>query len=198
MPSVRAARNGRRNAMATQREEIAARLKERRVLEEMSTEEIARRIMIGREEYEEYERGGKDIPASVLHNAAHVLGADLTELLTGEAPRLKIFTVTRAGLGVKVERRSDYRYLNLATNFIGRKADVFEVTVPAETETAGSHENAHPGQEFNYVLEGRLRVNIHGNALELGPGDCVYFDAMHAHSMQALGGKPARFLALII
>ncbi len=184
--------------MSTQREEIAARLRERRELENVPAEEIAEKIMIPYSDYLEYESGAKDIPASVLHNAAHVLGADLTELLTGEAPRMKIFTVTRAGMGVRVERRSDYRYLNLATNFIGRKADVFEVTVPPETETEGAHENAHPGQEFNYLLEGSLRVNIHGNELILRPGDCVYFDATHPHSMQALGGKPARFLALII
>ena len=181
-----------------QRKEIAARLKERRELEGLSVEQLAAATMADAEDWKRYESGEVDIPASALHNAAHVMGADLTELLTGEAPRMRIFTVTRAGKGVKVARREDYRYLNLATNFIGRKADVFEVTVPAETETAGSHENAHPGQEFNYVLEGRLRVKIHGNELVLEPGDCVYFDATHAHSMQALGGKPARFLALII
>ena len=184
--------------MEGQRVEIAQRLRERRELEGVSAEALAEAIMVPAAEYARYEAGEADIPASVLHNAAHVLGADLTELLTGEAPRLKIFSVTRAGKGVKVERRSDYRYLNLATNFVGRKADVFEVTVPAETEVQGSHANAHPGQEFNYVLEGRLKVLVHGNELVLEPGDCVYFDAMHPHAMQAVGGKPARFLAFIV
>ncbi|MDR0994126.1 MAG: cupin domain-containing protein [Verrucomicrobiota bacterium] len=184
--------------MSTQRNEIAERLRERRELEGIAPEALAEKIMIPVAEYLEYEDGSKDIPASVLHDAAHVMGADLTELLTGEAPRLKIFTVTRAGKGVSVERRKDYRYLNLATNFIGRKADVFEVSVPPETETEGAHANAHPGQEMDYLLEGRLLVNIHGNDLILEPGDCVYFDATHPHSMRALDGKPARFLALII
>lgn len=184
--------------MAIQKKDIAARLKERRELEDIPPEKLAEQLMIPFADYMDYENGNKDIPASLLHDAAHVLGADLTELLTGEAPRLKIFTVTRAGKAVQVERRADYRYLNLATNFIGRKADVFEVTVPAETENTGAHANAHPGQEFNYVLEGRLLVTIHGNELILEPGDSVYFDATHPHSMRALGGKPARFLALII
>lgn len=184
--------------MNEQRKEIAARLKEIRQVEGLSSEQMAEKIMTPLETYLAWESGEADIPASALHDAAHVLGADLTELLTGEAPRLKIFTVTRKGKGVSVERRADYRYLNLATNFIGRKADVFEVTVPPETEKEGSHSNAHPGHEFNYVLEGRLRVNIHGNELILEPGDCVYFDAANAHSMQALDGRPARFLALII
>jgi len=72
------------------------------------------------------------------------------------------------------------------------------VTVPAETEVQGSHANAHPGQEFNYVLEGRLKVLVHGNELVLEAGDCVYFDATHPHAMQAVGGKSARFLAFIV
>ena len=184
--------------MNQKRQDIAARLKTMREERGFTPEAMAERIMVSPGVYRDWEAAGADIPASALHDAAHVLGADLTELLTGEAPRLRIFTVTRAGKGVAVERRADYRYLNLATNFIGRKADVFEVTVPPETEQEGSHANAHPGHEFNYVLEGRLRVNIHGNSLELDPGDCIYFDAANEHSMQALGGKPARFLALII
>ena len=48
------------------------------------------------------------------------------------------------------------------------------------------------------MLEGRMRVRIHGNELTLETGDCVYFDSNHGHSMEALDGKPARFLAMII
>ena len=60
--------------MSTQREEIAARLRERRELEDIPAETIAEKIMIPYSDYLEYESGAKDIPASVLHNAAHVLG----------------------------------------------------------------------------------------------------------------------------
>ena len=102
------------------------------------------------------------------------------------------------GGGVTVERRKDYRYRNLAANFAGRKADVFEVTVPADAGESGAHANSHPGQEFDYVLEGRMLVRIHGNELTLEAGDCVYFDSNQGHSMQALDGQPARFLAMII
>lgn len=184
--------------MNQQRKDIAARLKTMREERGLTPTAMAKKMMTSPEIYRSWEAAETDIPASALHDAAHVLRGDLTELLTGEAPRLRIFTVTRAGKGVRVERRSDYRYLNLATNFIGRKADIFEVTVPPETETEGSHANTHPGHEFNYVLEGRLRIHIHGNILELNRGDCIYFDAACPHSMQALGGSPARFLALII
>ncbi|MGI6598325.1 MAG: helix-turn-helix domain-containing protein [Kiritimatiellia bacterium] len=184
--------------MKEPRADIAARLKELRELRGKSPEDLAQALGITTGEYVEYEAGQKDIPASALQSAARLLDADLTELLTGEAPRMKVFAVTRAGGGVRVERRKDYQYRNLAANFAGRKMDVFEVTVPPDAGASGTHANAHPGQEFNYVLEGRLQVRIHGNDLVLLPGDCIYFDSNYGHSMQALDGRPARFLALII
>lgn len=190
-------RNGKDQKMTEQRRDIAARLKERRELEGKTQAELAEALGVPVAEYQAYEAGEADIPASALHDAARALNADLTELLTGEAPRMRIFSVTRRGGGVRVERRKDYQYRNLAANFAGRKADVFEVTVPADAGESGGHANSHPGQEFDYLLEGRMRVRIHGNELVLEEGDCVYFDSTHGHAMEALDGKPARFLAMI-
>lgn len=184
--------------MAEQRKDIAVRLKALRELEGKSAEELALALGVPLAEYRSFEAGEADIPASALHDAAHFLKADLTELLTGEAPRMKVFSVTRQGGGVTVERRKDYQYRNLAANFAGRKVDVFEVTVPPGAGASGAHANSHPGQEFDFMLEGRMLVRIHGNELVLETGDCVYFDSNHGHSMQALDGKPARFLAMIV
>lgn len=184
--------------MAEQRKDIAARLKELREIEGKSAEELAAALRVAPEEYRAFEAGEADISASLLHDAARLLKTDLTDLLTGQAPRMKLFSVTRQGGGVTVARRKDYQYRNLAANFVGRKADVFEVTVPADVGDSGSHANSHPGQEFDYMLEGRMLVRIHGNELVLETGDCVYFDSNHGHSMQALDGRPARFLAMIL
>ena len=57
--------------------------------------------------------------------------------------------------------------------------------------------NAHPGQEFNMVLEGHLELTIGKKTLQLTEGDSIYFDATLPHGMRALDGKPVRFLAII-
>lgn len=184
--------------MAEQRKDIASRLKTLREIEGKSTGELAAELRVTPAEYQAFEAGLADIPPSALHDAARLLKTDLTDLLTGSAPRMKVFSVTRKGGGVTVERRKDYQYRNLAANFAGRRADVFEVTVPADAGESGAYANSHPGQEFDFMLEGRMLVRIHGNELVLEAGDCVYFDSNHGHSMQALGGQPARFLAMIL
>ncbi len=179
-------------------QEIAARLKELRELSGLSAERVAERLEIAAERYAGYESGKEDIPASILVELAHILQVETTVLLTGEDPHMKVFTVTRALKGVSVERHKDYRYQSLAANFIHRKAEPFIVTVEPKPEGTPLSVNSHPGQELDYLLEGRLLVNIHGNQLVLEPGDCIFFDSGYGHGMAALGGLPAKFLAIIL
>lgn len=109
--------------------EIAARVRELRELSELTVKDMAEYLHISDETYENYENGTEDIPASVLFEIAQKLRVDMAILLTGEEPRMNIFTVTRDGNGVSVERRKQYRYQNLAEKFIHKKAEFFIVSV---------------------------------------------------------------------
>lgn len=178
--------------------EIASRVRELRELSEISAEKMAEYLQVSDETYEKYENGTEDIPASVLFEIAHRLQVDMATLLTGEEPRMNIFTVTRNGKGVSVERRKQYKYQNLAEKFIHKKAEFFVVTVEPKPQGMKPDTNSHPGQEFNYVLEGSLKVYIHNNEIILNEGDSIYFDSSYEHAMEALEGEPARFLAVIM
>lgn len=178
--------------------EIAARVRELRELSDLMVKDMAEYLHISDETYENYENGTEDIPASVLFEIAQKLRVDMAILLTGEEPRMNIFTVTRDGNGVSVERRKQYRYQNLAEKFIHKKAEFFIVSVEPKPNGNKSETNSHPGQEFNYVLEGSLKVYIHNNEIVLNKGDSIYFDSTYEHAMEALEGKPAKFLAAII
>ena len=177
---------------------IADRIRGLRDIANLSLETCAQDLGIPVETYRGYESGGSDIPASFLYQIAGKFHVDLTSLLTGEEPRLRVYAVTRAGKGVTVERRRDYGYQSLAYNFIHRRMEPFMITVPTRPESDPVPTNAHPGQEFNHMLEGRVRICIDDHTIELSPGDSIYFDAMHPHGMKALGGKPARLLAVIL
>ncbi|MCO5381555.1 MAG: cupin domain-containing protein [Methanosarcina barkeri] len=178
--------------------EIAARVRELRELSDFTVKEMAEYMQVSDEIYEKYESGSEDIPASVLFEIAHKLRVDMATLLTGEEPRMNIFTVTRDGKGVSVERRKQYRYQNLAEKFIHKKAEFFIVSVEPKPYGTKPETNSHPGQEFNYVLEGSLKVYIHNNEITLNKGDSIYFDSTYEHAMEALEGEPAKFLAAIM
>ena len=119
-------------------------------------------------------------------------------LLTGEEPRLRIYSVTRGGRGVKVERRKDYNYQSLAFNFIDKKMEPFLITVDPIPDSEPVPLNSHPGQEFEYLLEGTLRVVVGGHEVVLAPGDSIFFDSSHPHAVLAAGGAPAKFVAVIL
>src|SRR5271157_299304 len=140
--------------------EVAARIKELRAILEIDSDEMADHLRISKENYLRYENGEEDIPASILYEISRKLGVEMSILLTGEAPRMHYFTVTRKGTGESVERRKQYRYQSLATNFINKKAELFVVTVPPRPENAPVQTNSHPGQEFNYVLDGSFKLII--------------------------------------
>jgi len=178
--------------------EIGSRIFELRDLSEISAEEMAEYLKIDVETYKEYEKGVSDIPASILYEIAQKFNVDMGLLLTGEETRMHIFTVTRKNKGIAVERRKQYKYENLAEKFIHKKAEPFIVTVDPKDDGKTPSKNSHPGQEFDYVLEGTLKLYIHDNELILEEGDSIFYDSSYEHAMEALNNKPAKFLAIIM
>lgn len=178
--------------------QIAERIRELRNVSGVSLEALAAELHIPAEKYREYESGGADIPVSLLYEIATRFKVELTVILTGESPKLRTYCVVRKGRGPTVERRRQYGYQSLAYNFMHKKAEPFLVSVEPEPDESPVHYNAHPGQEFNFVLEGTLQVIVGGHEIVLGEGDSLFFDSGTAHGMKALGGKPAKFLAVIV
>lgn len=178
--------------------EIASRVKELREISNVSTETIAQKLKMPQSSYEEFENGRADIPTSKLCEIAQILEVSLAAILTGETPRMNVFTVTRNNKGIPIKRREEYAYHALAQNFVGKKAEPFIVTVSPKPDDDQVPLHSHAGQELCFILQGKLQITIHGNNIVLNEGDCIYFDSNHPHSMKALDNKPAKFIAVII
>ena len=182
--------------MSENARDIARRVRGLREDSEVSVAEMAAHVQVSPEQYQAFESAAEDIPASILTEIAVKLKVDLGLLLTGEKPRMSLFAVTRKDRGAKVARQVGYDYENLAASFKGSKFEPFLVTLPATAADAPMPQNTHPGQEFNYLLEGVMRVKVQDNEVEMAVGDSVIFDATIPHGMKAIGGT-AKFLAII-
>ncbi len=174
--------------------QIAQRIKYLRDAVDMTEVEIAEAISIPLDEYLEYENGEKDIPISVIYSTAAAMGVDPTELLLGEAPRMSEYCITRKNKGVLVERFPGYSFEALAHNFIDRDKEPMIVTLSPSEKHADLV--SHSGQEFNYVLEGKIGVTIGNRNFELSEGDSVYFNPAIPHGQYAIDGT-AKFLTII-
>lgn len=176
---------------------IALRIRDLRDIAGLGADEVASRAGIDAAEYEAYETGTRDFSFSHLFNIASVLGVDISDLLTGESPRLHGYVLTRNGRGLRFDRRRQYEYHHLAYNFRDKLAEPFIVTVRQDEADAVKQAHSHEGQEFDYVLEGKLRINLGGNDLYLQEGDSLYYNSSLPHVMYAVEGD-CRFIAVVI
>lgn len=184
--------------MTEQIKVIASRIRELRDIAGTSAEKFADELNIEPQLLAEYESGVVDIPVGFLYKVANKFNMELSALLMGDQPRLHVYSVVRKGKGINVDRRKQYTYEHLAYNFIHKKAEPFIVTVDPEPENKVLEFNSHPGQEFNYVLEGTLMIVVDHHEIVLNEGDSVYFDSGYPHAMKALNNQSSKFLAIII
>ncbi|MBE6754190.1 MAG: helix-turn-helix domain-containing protein [Ruminococcaceae bacterium] len=173
---------------------IPARVKELREILDIEATEMADKLGVTLINYIAYESGEQDIPISTLYEIASILGVDFTTLLTGRTPKMNTYSVVRNGQGAKVERYPGYNYTSLCYNFKGREMEPMVVQLMPEDERPALV--SHGGQEFNYVLSGKVCVTIGKKDIVLEQGDCLYFDPMIPHGQSAVDG-PASFLTVI-
>lgn len=177
--------------------QIAERIKEVRENSGLTPQAVADQLQVPLSVYNQYESAEADIPISVLYEMARIFKVDLTDLLTGSSPKLRSFCLVREGEGIEIERYKGYKFQSLAYNFINKKIEPLLVLIEPE-ENKQMSLVTHNGQEFNYCLEGQIRVILGGQEIQLNPGDSLYFDPTIPHGQMAVNGQPAKFLTVIV
>src|ERR1700743_3898323 len=55
----------------------------------------------------------------------------------------------------------------------------------------------HAGQEFLYVLQGKIEVAVADQLITLSSGDCATYDAALQHKLRKLGSATAKVLVVL-
>ena len=184
--------------MTEQLREIGMRLASLREVNGLTAEYMAEKLHLDVADYLKYEKGLDDFSFSFLSNAASVLGVDVVEIITGDAPKLTVCSVVRKGGGYDIARNSSYDYKHLAFTFKNKLAEPFMVTEKSYDMQIEHALHNHDGQEFNYVVSGSMEFHLGDMMYVLNEGDSVYFDSSIPHAVKALGGVPAKFLAVVV
>ncbi len=182
------------------RQEIANRIRSLREDNDLTIEDMAQATGRSAKEYAARESGEMDLTFTFLYKCAHKLGVDITELLTGESPHIKWYSITHPDEGLPINRRSDFEYLHKAPYFKGRLCEPFYVTVPyqPESQNAPIHLSYHRGQELDYILDGHLRFAFEDHIEDVGPGDTLLYDSGRGHGIIAIDGADAHILAVVL
>ena len=180
--------------------EIAGRIRELREIEGLTTADMAKKTAVSEEEYLACENGRSDLNFAFIYRCALAFGVDVTDIIEGQSPNLKSYTVTRRGEGQRIEKAHGMTYYNLAASFKNRIAEPLYVksVFSEEAQHRDIELTTHTGQECDLIIEGRLKVQVGEHKEVLGPGDSIYYDSSTPHGMIAVDGKDCIFYAIVL
>lgn len=112
--------------MDNELKQMGKRLGELRTIMDVSVAEMARITGVSEAEYIAHEAGEIDSSFTFIYRCAERLGVDMSDLVTGDTPKLSFYNVTHAEEGgMPIRRRAGFEYLHLSPLLKDRQADPF-------------------------------------------------------------------------
>jgi transcriptional regulator with XRE-family HTH domain len=202
--------------------DLGSRLRAERLRQGMSLREMARRLGVSASALSQIETGKAQPSVSKLFDIVNLLNTSLDGLLVGDPAQR---TADRAPLrpdrdGARapsrdrevegffsLQRAGEHETLALDSGVCWRRLTsgsfpgVEFLHVTYEPGACSSSDGAfmrHAGQEFGYVLSGRLTVDVGFDAYELSPGDSISFPATTPHRLGNPGSEPAHVVWCVL
>jgi transcriptional regulator with XRE-family HTH domain len=185
--------SGESDSRALVRRQLGGAIRRRRHAASLTLSTVSERAGISVSMLSQVERGLLDPSLDTLRNIADALGTAPFRLLAEE------------GSAAAVVRRGQRRVVELdegalRIEFLSPSAEgAFELAVwklqPGCSRLGGPR--AHPGEEANLLLQGRARLEIGDEHIELAADDCVTFDPRKPHRITALGKEPVVCVSVV-
>jgi transcriptional regulator with XRE-family HTH domain len=177
-------------------------VKELRHKKQITLQDLAAKTGIPKSVLTEIESGDVVPPVATLLKLAKAFNVGMASLFEEEEAGMKI-SVTRNGERIRIKRRPhhhegevDYIYESLETHKTDKHMEPLLVEFQP-LDTGDMVFTNHEGEEFVFVLEGRLQFRTDDRVEILQPGDTLYFESDINHSFRSLDEKPARAIAVV-
>ena len=169
---------------------IGGRLRRLRKERDWTLEELAERTGLSRAYLSRLESGDRQPSLSTLSEVAWAYGIPFSSLFAPE-PESQHGVIVRGQDGV-VRRGKGLSYARLSTSDWAFNLQPLRVLVPARGE--GEFLYQHEGEQWLYVLSGRMRLELADEEFALETGDAAHFDAEQKHRFWALDGRDAEVI----
>ena len=137
------------------------------------------------------ENSHKVPPIASLARIGTALGEDIAYFFRprGTASRSAISVVHRGDRQPVVRGGTafGYDYASLAYNRRDKRMEPFLFSFPRRIDRHVHFQ--HDGEEFVFILKGRVEFEVDGESHILAEGDSIYFDASLPHRGRAIGGS---------
>jgi transcriptional regulator with XRE-family HTH domain len=191
-----------KKTQADDRLRIGAKIKERRQKKRLTLEDLEAKTGVVKSVLAKIEKEETVPPLGTLLKLSKALDISMAYFFEDEV-ELERISVTRSGERVRVKRRPhhqegevDYVYESLESRNPNKHMEPFLVEF-LPLETGDMVFMSHEGEEFHFVLEGKVEFRTDDRVEVLYPGDSLYFESEINHSFRSLEGKPARVVACV-
>ena len=168
--------------------ELGAKLKEMRLKKNLTQEELADRCELTKGYISQLENDLTSPSIATLTDLLTALGSNLSDFFHEETEEKIVFTPKEY-----IEKQSEgMLWTWVIPN--AQKNMMEPVLVELEAGAQTQEDVPHEGEEFGYVLEGRIAVVIAGRSKLCKKGESFYYSAGREHCIVNKGRGKARFL----
>lgn len=180
---------------------LGLKLKQLRKSHQCSLEEFAQKVHLSVELLRRMEKNEVAAPIATLINIADKAGCDLDYFLSSSnkdrsysfCPKGRARAFHRDYPAGKNPLSYSFKQLAPFKKFKHMEPLMVEFTPGKEKVPQVAHE----GEEFLYLLTGRLEARIKRSRILLSSGDSLYFDSKDPHAFRALGKKKAQAIVVL-
>jgi transcriptional regulator with XRE-family HTH domain len=169
---------------------LGRRIKQARLERNLSLDNLANETGFSTDYLKLVEAGKAIPPVGALLTIARALKIDSATLLKEKEERL-----TRRIRGY-AKRTDNYAYTTLTPGAENKHLKAFRVTIPAMQEHKGVGYQ-HEGEEFVYLLDGRIEIAVGDHLNILERGDSLHFNSGISHHMRNVAEIQAELLVVI-
>jgi transcriptional regulator with XRE-family HTH domain len=176
--------------------ELASRIRCLRLRQQRTLADVAGRCDFTVSLLSKIESGKVTPPVATLAKIAAALGTSLGNLLEGGQDAGTVLTLARQRAGLAITgTEKGYGFYLLAASRADKIMQPFIFVAERGKIKPGAM--AHCGEEFVFVLEGRMRYRVGGTTHTLGPGDSLYFSSEEEHDLEPLTAR-VKYLAVFV
>lgn len=175
---------------STKMDPVGKRIKKVRTDKNLSLDQVANDTGFSTEYLKDIEAGKVIPPVGALLQLSRALEIDSGSLLkeqeTNEDDRVEQYT----------KRTDNYAYTTLTPGAEKKHLKAFRVTIEPKTDHKGVGYQ-HEGEEFVYVLEGTIEVQVGDHLNTLNQNDSLHFNSGVRHLLRNVGDEKAVLIVVI-
>lgn len=168
--------------------EIGINIKKIRKQQNRTLQDVADSCGFSKSLLSKIENGIVVPPVATLSKIAEALGTKVSALLEDGENESTIFTQSEdIKNGPIVETDKGYKFYAFANEFKDKKMQ--PCLFKGKKGEVKKHSVSHSGEEFIYMLEGKMKVRVGKVEYELNSGDSLYFNSLEEHGMMPVSDE---------